>query len=1056
MAQSHRTKHLLVQAIAVLTSAALVLLAFDNEAGATGLTTQLTTESFTAANTTNGNWTVPPAQASYSNLACMTAGTDTAQSPIPACWTTALDPAGGGALRLTNNAASQVGSVYNTVSLPGSQGLDISFDSYQYDGSGADGIAFILAATDPADPQPPAVDGPFGGSLGYSAQGSNGLPGVSYGYLGFGLDVYGNFENAGFGGPACPATTKVPESVTVRGPGNGLGGYCIISTAPLSSGALDRTSTGGRPPTPVPVEIAVNPGATPATSSSGLAVAAKSFAVEFTPLGGSTQTVTGTLPDAATLQGLGFPSDWYDPSTGVPYQLTFGWAASTGGSNEYHEINQLKTSSLNGQVPVYGLSTSDNEGGHLLAGGTAEITVTPAVASTEGAETAPLTVTTTLPTGLTPGTATGTGYSCTTSGQSVTCSYDPGGTPVAAGTSLPLKIPVTVTSSAPTSVTVTAKVSSNDSLPATASTPLTVDSFSASANPTSTTHGSAVTLSAGLPAAATGDVVFKHGTTVLCTASAPSYSCTTPALLDVGSYPVTATLDDPAYGTMSATTSFTVGKASTAFTASAGAATPPYGTADTLSTTGLPADATGTVTLTSGGATLCTITLPATSCTTSGTLPPGAYSVTAGYPGDANHLGSTATTSFVVSKGAASGLAASATPSSAEYGSAVTLGFSGLPADATGSVTFTSGGSTLCTVPDMTAAASCTTSRGLAVATYPVTAAYSGDANYGVGSADTDFAVAKAGSPLFSAAVAKRSVEYGTSDTLSFSGLVGGASGSVTFTSGATTLCTVPDVTTASSCRTATSLAAGAHHVTATYSGDSEHAGQTADTALTVSAAAVVATAQARTHSIAQGQSQTLSIAGLPAAASGTVTFSADGRTLCTVQLPATACKPTTLAAGDYHVIATYSGDENHAATTAVVSFTVTAAPRASSTASTPAGATMTIDVPAGATRITISRSPAHGSVKLVNGALAYTPAKGFTGTDTVTMRIVHADGSISYQTVHLLIRAASRSGSAGLADTGASIRTPLLLAAALLGTGAAILTVVRRPRSARVTRHRH
>ena len=62
----------------------------------------------------------------------------------------------------------------------------------------------------------------------------------------------------------------------------------------------------------------------------------------------------------------------------------------------------------------------------------------------------------------------------------------------------------------------------------------------------------------------------------------------------------------------------------------------------TVSASGLPPSATGTVTFTSGGVVLCTATLPATSCTTTVTFPPGAYPVKATYSGNADYNGSTA------------------------------------------------------------------------------------------------------------------------------------------------------------------------------------------------------------------------------------------------------------------------------------------------------------------------------------------------------------------------------------------------------------------------------
>src|SRR5208283_4080866 len=83
----------------------------------------------------------------------------------------------------------------------------------------------------------------------------------------------------------------------------------------------------------------------------------------------------------------------------------------------------------------------------------------------------------------------------------------------------------------------------------------------------------------------------------------------------------------------------------------------------------------------------------------------------------------TATDAATVTK-----LTASVTPASTAYGNGVAVSVAGMPADATGTVTFTSGATTLCTVSLPTL--SCNTSSTLAPATYPVTATYSGDGNY--------------------------------------------------------------------------------------------------------------------------------------------------------------------------------------------------------------------------------------------------------------------------------------------------------------------------------------
>ena len=141
--------------------------------------------------------------------------------------------------------------------MPTSQGIDATFNTYQYGGNSADGIAFVLAAVNPANPVSPATIGQPGGALGYSAYAAN--SGLADAYMGIGLDVFGNFSNSVYEGSGCtnPAyisTTggTVPGQVVVRGPGNGTVGYCAVNstatttTSPaLTLRATTRSRVGG-------------------------------------------------------------------------------------------------------------------------------------------------------------------------------------------------------------------------------------------------------------------------------------------------------------------------------------------------------------------------------------------------------------------------------------------------------------------------------------------------------------------------------------------------------------------------------------------------------------------------------------------------------------------------------------------------------------------------------------------------------------------------------------------------------------------------------------------
>jgi type IV pilus assembly protein PilY1 len=140
--------------------------------------------------------------------ACLTAngngGNNTgAYASIPACPATIMptpDKAGYGALRLTSNGPGQTGGILSKFNFPLSDGIQITFTTYTYNGSqdgpagnGADGIAFML--TDGSAPTPVTTGG-GGGSLGYScSNGATVYDGMANAYLGLGIDEWGNFLN---------------------------------------------------------------------------------------------------------------------------------------------------------------------------------------------------------------------------------------------------------------------------------------------------------------------------------------------------------------------------------------------------------------------------------------------------------------------------------------------------------------------------------------------------------------------------------------------------------------------------------------------------------------------------------------------------------------------------------------------------------------------------------------------------------------------------------------------------------------------------------------------
>ncbi|HEY4973390.1 MAG TPA: hypothetical protein VII41_07270, partial [Steroidobacteraceae bacterium] len=148
------------------------------------------------------------------NGACLTAGNNTGN--IPACYRLAYyggeqlvggstgllpDPAGSGALRFTNGRPggyNQSGAIVSNFTFPTNSGLHVTFTTATYrgdsggaGGDGADGVSFYLM-----DGAKPAGIGAFGGSLAYTCSNAN-TPhdGLIGGYLGLGIDEFGNFLN---------------------------------------------------------------------------------------------------------------------------------------------------------------------------------------------------------------------------------------------------------------------------------------------------------------------------------------------------------------------------------------------------------------------------------------------------------------------------------------------------------------------------------------------------------------------------------------------------------------------------------------------------------------------------------------------------------------------------------------------------------------------------------------------------------------------------------------------------------------------------------------------
>ena len=245
-----------------------------------------------------------------------------------------IDPVGSGWLRLTNNTGNQTGFAYNNTSFDLSQGLLIQFDYATWGGNGADGYSVYLFDAGVS----PFNIGAFGGSLGYAQKLSTAtcnpvtpsVAGISGGYVGIGVDEFGNFAY-GCEGRYLGASQQA-NTVTIRGSVIGFGGGAIGSTLSATSypwivtsannGSLwyngtirpDQTSTNYR-------RVIIQISTVSCPSSAPTANVWIQFGYNTTPI----QMVTNAaLPTISCTQSL-----------------MMGYAASTGGSTNYHEIRNL-------------------------------------------------------------------------------------------------------------------------------------------------------------------------------------------------------------------------------------------------------------------------------------------------------------------------------------------------------------------------------------------------------------------------------------------------------------------------------------------------------------------------------------------------------------------------------------------------------------------------------------------------------------------------------------------------------------------------------------------
>lgn len=265
-----------------------------------------------------------------------------------------------GFLQLTDASTDQAGAVLFDVPIAATHGLEVTFEQWQYgtttptgpSQAPADGIAFFLTDGGTTLDAP----GAFGGSLGYAQKLPDSdparqfIPGVNGGYLGIGLDALGNYfgdwERRSNGcppagrSPAGGATRRPePDKITVRGPGQGIEGYCFLTSTSTNLG-----STTGPWNTTLPFSLRNALTSLPSgamAAESALQAVRRTVRVTVTPAPDPQVTVEISRGDEAMQQVLSFAA----PSP-VPDSYKFGFSASTGLFTDIHLVRNVVVESV--------------------------------------------------------------------------------------------------------------------------------------------------------------------------------------------------------------------------------------------------------------------------------------------------------------------------------------------------------------------------------------------------------------------------------------------------------------------------------------------------------------------------------------------------------------------------------------------------------------------------------------------------------------------------------------------------------------------------------------
>lgn len=250
------------------------------------------------------------------------------------------DKVGDGWLRLTNAVGDQVGYALLKNTFPSSMGVVLDLEFSIWGGSGADGFSFYLYDADYAPGGTKRfASGGKGGSLGYAQSIQHGSSGLTGGYIGIGIDEFGNFGNdqdgkiGGFG-KKWNEKNQFPNAITIRGSQasnykflKGVKNDSLAIRLGVSKFTLDKTGVSERPKEDTYY---------------------RRLLLQIVPVGSTGKyevTMRMKISKTADFKTVLGP---FIINEAPPANLALGFGASTGGSNNNHEVRNITVTTPGG------------------------------------------------------------------------------------------------------------------------------------------------------------------------------------------------------------------------------------------------------------------------------------------------------------------------------------------------------------------------------------------------------------------------------------------------------------------------------------------------------------------------------------------------------------------------------------------------------------------------------------------------------------------------------------------------------------------------------------